>query len=111
VLARLLEQKKNRKPDLKSILKKAIAKMRIEQKKNNQNGKRKSKKHDIADKVEEDDPNRVIYQPIFFDDAADDLHVYAKFHDRAVNKVFDVANQYLDLELYPYDSEYESDSS
>jgi hypothetical protein len=95
VLAKLLELKKTRKPTLKEILKIAISKMRHEMNNNSYKGKKKKNTDENSDEEDNDNESyKVIDQPAFFEDAADELHNYAKYHDRTVSKIFELADEF-----------------
>lgn len=67
---------------------------------NNNSYKGKKKKNTDENSDEEDNDNesyKVIDQPAFFEDAADELHNYAKYHDRTVSKIFELADEFWDV--------------
>lgn len=78
----------------------AISKMRYEMSTNNYKGKKKKNMDENSDEEDnEDESNKVIDQPAFFEAAADELHIYAKYHDRTVNKIFELADEFCDASL------------
>ena len=91
VIRKLLENKKNRKPTLKDILRKAISEYR-------QENSKKAGKHGKHSDDEEEEEERTIkedymLQPEFFDLVAQDLVVSWKYNSRALATIWKPQDQ------------------
>ena len=98
VLAHFLKLKKNRKPTLKDILKRAINHMRFEEESHKQKKQRASDEENSDDETEGESPSKKedeMPQDLFMQIAADDIYVDSKYHARTVKSVVELSERFM----------------